>query len=106
MTSDSVGWTWRPELFAERRDALFVATDPMAAGVYRALDEASLRIPDDIAVVGFDGLPRGPVLTPPLTTVVPAIRGDGERGGATGGGVGCSRRHRRRCRVRGDRTRR
>lgn len=54
-------------------DAIHVATDTMARGTYRALAEAGLRIPDDIAVVGFDGLPRAVVLDPPLTTVVQPV---------------------------------
>lgn len=57
-------------LLAGRPDAIFISTDPMAVGGYRALEAAGLRIPDDVAVVGFDGLPRGPRLEPPLTTVV------------------------------------
>lgn len=60
-------------LLAEAPDALFIATDPMATGGYRALAAAGLTVPDDIAVVGFDGLPRGPVLEPSLTTVVQPV---------------------------------
>ena len=45
----------------------------MAAGAYRALADHGLRIPDDVAIVGFDGLPRGPLLDPPLTTVVQPV---------------------------------
>lgn len=50
-------------------DALFVASDLMATGVIAELRERGLRVPDDIAVVGFDDSPAaltGPV---PLTTV-------------------------------------
>lgn len=60
-------------LLPERPDAIYVSTDPMAEGAYRALAEQGVRIPDDIAVVGFDGLPRGPQLDPPLTTVVQPV---------------------------------
>ncbi len=45
----------------------------MAQGAYRALEEEGLRIPDDVAIVGFDGLPRGPRLEPTLTTVVQPV---------------------------------
>jgi LacI family transcriptional regulator len=45
----------------------------MAVGAYRALAEHGLRIPADVAVVGFDGLPRGPRLEPLLTTVVQPV---------------------------------
>ena len=60
-------------LLSERPDAIYVCTDPMAAGAYEALREAGLAIPDDVAVVGFDGLPRGPRLEPALTTVVQPV---------------------------------
>jgi DNA-binding LacI/PurR family transcriptional regulator len=40
-----------------------------ALGVYRAAREAGLRIPEDVSVVGFDDLPVGAWVDPPLTTV-------------------------------------
>ncbi|MDJ0770519.1 MAG: LacI family DNA-binding transcriptional regulator [Ilumatobacter sp.] len=60
-------------LLHEEPDAIFAATDPMAEGVFRALAERGVRIPDDVAVVGFDGLPRRPKIDPPLTTVVQPV---------------------------------
>jgi len=60
-------------ILSERPDAVYVSTDPMAAGAYEALREAGLTIPDDVAVAGFDGLPRGPQLEPALTTVVQPV---------------------------------
>jgi DNA-binding LacI/PurR family transcriptional regulator len=50
--------------------ALFCDDDVLGAGAYLALRELGLRVPDDISVVGFDGLDIGRVLDPPLTTVV------------------------------------
>ncbi|WP_176014829.1 LacI family DNA-binding transcriptional regulator [Victivallis sp. Marseille-Q1083] len=50
-------------------DAIFT-NDEMAAGVYRALYEHNLRIPDQISVCGCDGLPLGEQLYPRLTTVM------------------------------------
>jgi DNA-binding LacI/PurR family transcriptional regulator len=49
--------------------AVFVCSDRMALGVYRALAERGLRIPDDVSVVGFDDLPESRWTTPALTTV-------------------------------------
>ncbi len=49
-------------------DAVFT-NDEMAVGVYRALHELGLRIPEDVAVCGCDNLPIGAQLCPALTTV-------------------------------------
>jgi DNA-binding LacI/PurR family transcriptional regulator len=54
----------RPDL-----DAVFVASDLMAAGAIRALRERGRRIPDDVAVVGFEDSPIARQTDPPLTTV-------------------------------------
>ncbi|RSX53559.1 transcriptional regulator, LacI family [Bifidobacterium goeldii] len=51
-------------------DGLFCLTDVIAIGAMRALIERGLRIPQDVAVVGFDGLPSGKFLNPPLSSVV------------------------------------
>lgn len=59
-------------LLLERRpdlDAVFAASDPMAIGAMQALKEQGQRIPDDVAVVGFDGSPMARHTDPPLTTV-------------------------------------
>ena len=52
-----------------RPTAVFVANDQMALGLLRAIDEAGLRSPRDLSVVGFDDLPEAAFFTPPLTTV-------------------------------------
>lgn len=52
-----------------RPTALFVANDVMAVGVLGALRDADLRVPRDMAVVGFDDIAIARHLTPPLTTV-------------------------------------
>lgn len=50
-------------------DAVFVASDAMAAGALRALQRAGRRVPDDVAVIGFDDHPLASQVTPALTTV-------------------------------------
>ncbi|ATE54724.1 LacI family DNA-binding transcriptional regulator [Actinosynnema pretiosum] len=49
--------------------ALFACNDLQALGAYRAAREAGLRVPEDLSVVGFDDLPVGDLVDPPLTTV-------------------------------------
>jgi DNA-binding LacI/PurR family transcriptional regulator len=51
-------------------DAVFAASDLIAIGAMRALIEHGLRIPEDVAVVGFDDIPAARIATPTLTTVV------------------------------------
>jgi DNA-binding LacI/PurR family transcriptional regulator len=50
-------------------DAVFVASDTMAAGALRAIREHGLDVPADIGLVGFDGFPLSRHTTPPLTTI-------------------------------------
>ncbi|MET9378085.1 LacI family DNA-binding transcriptional regulator [Streptomyces sp. NPDC002992] len=54
---------------ADRPTAVFVANDQMALGVLRALREAGIRTPEDVAVAGFDDIPEAEFFPPPLTTV-------------------------------------
>ena len=49
--------------------AVFAANDQTALGLIRGLVEHGLRVPDDIAVVGFDDFPESAFFNPPLTTV-------------------------------------
>lgn len=58
--------------------AVFVANDQMALGVLRALYERGRRVPEDVAVVGFDDIDESAYFIPPLTTV----RQDFQRVGA------------------------
>jgi LacI family transcriptional regulator len=63
----------------ELPDALICANDQMAIGALRALADKGIRVPDDIAVVGFDDIFPASLCDPPLTTVHQAIRKLGER---------------------------
>ncbi|MFJ5780082.1 LacI family DNA-binding transcriptional regulator [Streptomyces sp. NPDC093094] len=59
-------------------DAVFVANDLSASGALRVLRERGLRVPEDVAVVGFDDmLPIAEQTDPPLTTVRQDIEGMG-----------------------------
>jgi LacI family transcriptional regulator len=49
--------------------AVFAASDLMAVGAIRAIEEAGLQVPDDVAIVGFDDIQIAPLVSPPLTTV-------------------------------------
>ncbi|MCF3123932.1 LacI family DNA-binding transcriptional regulator [Streptomyces arenae] len=49
--------------------AVFAANDMVAIGALRALEEAGLRIPDDVSLVGYDDVPAAATLRPRLTTV-------------------------------------
>jgi DNA-binding LacI/PurR family transcriptional regulator len=49
--------------------AIFVANDSMALGVLRALHERGRRVPEEVAIVGFDDTPESAYFIPPLTTV-------------------------------------
>jgi LacI family transcriptional regulator len=50
-------------------EAVFVSNDQMAFGVYQALARLGKRVPEDLAVVGFDDIPESAYFCPPLTTV-------------------------------------
>ena len=53
--------------------ALVCTNDQMAVGAYQAIHEAGLSVPEDISVIGFDGLDLGKYLAPALTTVYQPI---------------------------------
>ncbi|MEU6022311.1 LacI family DNA-binding transcriptional regulator [Micromonospora sp. NPDC048871] len=50
-------------------DAVFAASDLMAHAALRALREAGRRVPEDVAVIGFDDIETAAYTEPPLTTV-------------------------------------
>lgn len=59
--------------------ALFVASDLMARGVISVLSAAGLRVPEDVAIIGFDDSPVAESVTPPLTTIRQPSFEQGER---------------------------
>jgi LacI family transcriptional regulator len=58
-------------LLRRRRDftAVFAGADVIAAGFYLALEEAGLRVPQDVSVIGFDDGYHAKFMSPPLTTI-------------------------------------
>ncbi|MFB6612618.1 LacI family DNA-binding transcriptional regulator [Streptomyces sp. NPDC085524] len=59
-------------------DAVFAASDAMAIGALRTLRERGLRVPEDVAVIGFDDLASARHTSPPLTTVHQPVRALGQ----------------------------
>jgi LacI family transcriptional regulator len=49
--------------------AVFAASDMMAVGAIRAIEDAGLRCPEDIAIVGFDDIQLAELVSPALTTI-------------------------------------
>lgn len=63
------GYSSMKLLIAQKVDGVFAASDLIAIGALQAIQEAGLRVPDDIALVGFDDLPIATQARPTLTTV-------------------------------------
>ena len=61
----------------DRPTAIFAANDAMAIGALSALRQAGLRVPDDLALAGFDDIPLARYLDPPLSSVHVDISGLG-----------------------------
>jgi DNA-binding LacI/PurR family transcriptional regulator len=62
--------------------AMFVAGDIMALGALRAIKEAGKCVPEDISVIGFDGIPESEYTDPPLTTIRQPIFEKGQKAAA------------------------
>ena len=80
---ESSGFSYREGYEAMKRilsrthdfTAVFAMSDTMAIGASKAITEYGLKIPDDISLMGFDGIELGRYMTPSLTTIEqPAIR--------------------------------
>lgn len=68
--SEQAGYAAAARLLAMKKpSAVFAANDAMAVGALSALRDAGVRVPDDIALAGFDDIPIARFVTPPLTTV-------------------------------------
>jgi LacI family transcriptional regulator len=71
------------QLLEQRPEAVFAANDAMAIAAIRTIRRAGLRVPEDIAVAGFDDIPGADEIDPPLTTVRQPIRRLGSTAAAT-----------------------
>ena len=60
-------------------DAIFAANDLMAIGVLKAARDLNLKVPEDLAVIGFDGIEVGQATAPELTTMQQPIYKIGEK---------------------------
>lgn len=67
--TETGGYMAMTQLLSTKPDAVFVASDMMAVGALRALRGANLRVPQDVAIVGYDDMPQASKTEPPLTTV-------------------------------------
>ena len=64
---------------ARRFDFVFACNDTMATSAMSVLRDAGIRIPESLAIAGFDDVPLARFLTPPLTTVHVPIEELGRR---------------------------
>lgn len=80
ISTEEAGYEAAKALLAREHafDAIFAASDLIAIGALHALKEAGLRVPEDVALVGFDGTPMARFSNPPLTTVVQDTQRAGE----------------------------
>lgn len=67
--SEESGMLGMQRLFSAEPSAVFVASDTMAIGALKALRQAGMQVPEDIALVGFDDIPAASAIEPALTTV-------------------------------------
>jgi LacI family transcriptional regulator len=67
--SEQGGYTAMQKLLIQKPEAVFVASDNMAIGALRAIREVGQRVPQDIAIAGFDDMPFAERTDPSLTTV-------------------------------------
>jgi DNA-binding LacI/PurR family transcriptional regulator len=80
ITTEEAGFQAAKELLARDAefDAIVAASDLIAIGALRALQESGIEVPRQVSVVGFDDIPAASLTNPPLTTVMQDTRRAGE----------------------------
>ena len=80
LTTEQSGYEAAQRLIARNRafDALFAASDLIAIGALRALEEAGISVPEQVSVVGFDDIAAAALAHPPLTTIAQDLGQAGE----------------------------
>lgn len=80
ITMEASGYEAMLELLARQEpfDAIVTASDLIAIGAMRALQEQRIDVPGTVSVVGFDDIPAASLANPPLTTVMQDTRLAGE----------------------------
>ncbi|HEX7555405.1 MAG TPA: substrate-binding domain-containing protein, partial [Leptolinea sp.] len=67
--SDAGGYAAMQQLILKKPDAVFATSDVMAVAAIRALLEAGYKVPEDVAIIGFDDIPLASRSIPALTTI-------------------------------------
>ncbi|MGH8240598.1 MAG: substrate-binding domain-containing protein, partial [Steroidobacteraceae bacterium] len=81
ITMEQSGYEAACKLLARNEpfDAIVAASDLIAIGALRALQERRIDVPGAVSVVGFDDIPAASLANPPLTTVMQDTRLQGRR---------------------------
>ena len=77
--TEAGGYLAMQQMLSAKPDAIFAASDIMAIGAMRAVRDAGLRIPEDVAFVGFDDLPIATLSDVQLTTIRQPVVSFGEK---------------------------
>ena len=77
--NDFTGFLKKHRMILQKSDGLFVLMDRFAIGAINSLPELGLRIPEDLAIVGFDGQIYSRFVSPVLTTIQQPVREIGQK---------------------------
>ena len=77
--TDAAGFAAATTALSQQPTALFVANDFAAMGAIAAIEEAGLRVPDDVSVIGYDGIALGALRNINLTSIAQPLVALGEK---------------------------